>query len=167
MRALTYHGTRDVRVESVPDPIIQEPDDVILRVTATAICGSDLHLYRGKIPATEHGDIFGHEFMGMVEEVGPEVTAVKKGDRVIIPFVIACGHCFFCEHELTASCENTNTGRGAILNKNRFHRVQRCLATVIFMAACRVDRPIMCESPKAISVLLKFPVHCQMKKCYS
>ena len=117
MRALTYHGARDVRVESVPDPVIQEPDDVILRVTATAICGSDLHLYRGKIPATEDGDIFGHEFMGIVEEVGPQVTEVKKGDRVIIPFVIACGHCFFCEHELMAACENTNTGRGAILNK--------------------------------------------------
>jgi len=119
MRALTYHGARDVRVESVPDPVIQEPDDVILRVTATAICGSDLHLYRGKIPATEDGDIFGHEFMGIVEEVGPEVTEVKKGDRVIIPFVIACGHCFFCEHELMAACENTNTGRGAILNKKQ------------------------------------------------
>ena len=78
MRALTYHGARDVRVESVPDPIIQEPDDVILRVTATAICGSDLHLYRGKIPATKDGDIFGHEFMGVVEEVGPAVTEVKR-----------------------------------------------------------------------------------------
>jgi threonine dehydrogenase-like Zn-dependent dehydrogenase len=119
MRALTYHGTRDVRVESVPDPVIQELDDVILRVTATAICGSDLHLYRGKIPATEEGDIFGHEFMGIVEEVGPQVTEVKKGDRVIIPFVIACGHCFFCEHDLTAACEKTNTGRGAILNKKQ------------------------------------------------
>lgn len=89
MRALTYHGAEDVRVETVADPIIQEPDDIILRVTATAICGSDLHLYRGKIPKTEHGDIFGHEFMGIVEEVGPAVTAVKKGDRVIVPFVIA------------------------------------------------------------------------------
>src|SRR5690606_40011818 len=77
MRALSYHGIRDVRVESVPDPVIQEPDDVILRVTATAICGSDLHLYRGKIPATEQGDIFGHEFMGIVEDVGPEVSSVK------------------------------------------------------------------------------------------
>lgn len=119
MRALTYHGAKDVRVETVADPVIQEPDDVILRVTATAICGSDLHLYRGKIPATEHGDIFGHEFMGIVEEVGPEVTEVKKGDRVIIPFVIACGHCFFCEHDLTAACENTNSGRGAIINKKQ------------------------------------------------
>ncbi|XID75748.1 zinc-dependent alcohol dehydrogenase [Alkanindiges sp. WGS2144] len=119
MRALTYHGVKNVRVETVPDPVIQKPDDVILRVTATAICGSDLHLYRGKIPATEHGDIFGHEFMGIVEEVGPEVTRVKKGDRVIIPFVIACGHCFFCEHDLMAACENTNPDRGAILNKKQ------------------------------------------------
>ena len=119
MRALTYHGARDVRVETVSDPIIQEPDDVILQVTATAICGSDLHLYRGKIPQTQQGDIFGHEFMGIVVEVGPEVTQVKKGDRVIIPFVIACGNCFFCEHDLTAACENTNSGRGAILNKKQ------------------------------------------------
>lgn len=119
MRALTYHGARDVRVETVSDPIIQEPDDVILQVTATAICGSDLHLYRGKIPQTKQGDIFGHEFMGIVVEVGSEVTQVKKGDRVIIPFVIACGNCFFCEHDLTAACENTNSGRGAILNKKQ------------------------------------------------
>lgn len=106
-------------VETVADPIIQEPDDIILRVTATAICGSDLHLYRGKIPKTEHGDIFGHEFMGIVEEVGPAVTAVKKGDRVIVPFVIACGDCFFCQLDLTAACETTNTGRGAIINKKQ------------------------------------------------
>lgn len=119
MQALTYHGPHDVRVESVPDPVIQAPDDVILKVTATAICGSDLHLYRGKIPQVKHGDIFGHEFMGVVEEVGPQVTAVKKGDRVIIPFVIACGDCFFCQHDLMAACENTNDGRGAILNKKQ------------------------------------------------
>ncbi|MDA5134585.1 zinc-dependent alcohol dehydrogenase [Psychrobacter sp. ANT_H3] len=117
MRALTYHGAKDVRVDNVPEPKLQEKDDVILRVTATAICGSDLHLYRGKIPATEEGDIFGHEFMGVVEEVGPEVTAVKKGDRVVIPFVIACGNCFFCQHDLMSACETTNTGPGAALNK--------------------------------------------------
>lgn len=117
MRALTYHGAKDVRVDNVPEPKLQEKDDVILRVTATAICGSDLHLYRGKMPATEEGDIFGHEFMGVVEEVGPEVTAVKKGDRVVIPFVIACGNCFFCQHDLMSACETTNTGPGAALNK--------------------------------------------------
>jgi threonine dehydrogenase-like Zn-dependent dehydrogenase len=117
MRALTYHGAHNVKVDTVPDPVLEEPDDIILRVTATAICGSDLHLYRGKIPATEHGDIFGHEFMGIVEEVGAGVTAVSRGDRVVIPFVIACGSCFFCQHDLFAACETTNTGRGAILNK--------------------------------------------------
>ncbi|WP_339523910.1 zinc-dependent alcohol dehydrogenase [Pseudomonas sp. EA_35y_Pfl2_R111] len=119
MRALTFHGSHDVRVEQVPDPIIQEPDDIILRVTATAICGSDLHLYRGKIPQVKHGDVFGHEFMGVVEEVGPAVTAVNKGDRVIVPFVIACGSCFFCQLDLHAACETTNPGRGAILNKKQ------------------------------------------------
>lgn len=117
MRALTYHGAHDVKVDSVPDPILEASDDIILRVTATAICGSDLHLYRGKIPTVEHGDIFGHEFMGIVEEAGSGVTAVKPGDRVVIPFVIACGSCFFCELDLFAACETTNTGRGAIINK--------------------------------------------------
>lgn len=119
MQALTYHGSHDVRVERVPDPVIEQPDDIILRVTATAICGSDLHLYRGKIPQVKGGDIFGHEFMGVVEEVGPQVTAVSKGDRVIVPFVIACGDCFFCQMDLHAACETTNPGRGAILNKKQ------------------------------------------------
>lgn len=117
MRALTYHGAGDVRVDTVPDPVIEQSDDIVLRVTATAICGSDLHLYHGKVPAMETGDILGHEFMGIVEEVGSEVTAVRPGDRVVIPFVIACGSCFFCQHDLFAACETTNTGRGAILNK--------------------------------------------------
>ena len=117
MKALTYHGSKDVRVESVPDPIIIEPDDIILRVTSTAICGSDLHIYRGKIPAMEHGDILGHEFMGIVEAAGPAVSKIRVGDRVVIPFTISCGHCFFCEKDLFAACENTNSGRGAIVNK--------------------------------------------------
>ncbi|MFU2325598.1 zinc-dependent alcohol dehydrogenase [Pseudomonas sp. NFX98] len=117
MRAMTYHGAHKVRIETVPDPIIEQPDDIILRVTATAICGSDLHLYRGKIPTVEHGDIFGHEFMGIVEDTGPSVTQVQRGDRVVIPFVIACGDCFFCQQQLYAACETTNDGRGAILNK--------------------------------------------------
>lgn len=119
MRALTYHGSHDVRVETVPDPVLQAPDDIILRVTATAICGSDLHLYRGKIPQVKDGDIFGHEFMGIVEEVGSAVTKVGRGDRVIVPFVIACGQCFFCAMDLHAACETTNPGRGAILNKKQ------------------------------------------------
>lgn len=117
MRALTYHGPHKVRVETVPDPVLQEADDIILRVTATAICGSDLHLYRGKIPKTEHGDIFGHEFMGEVVEAGSAVTNVAIGDRVVVPFVVACGDCFFCHLHQYAACETTNPGRGAILNK--------------------------------------------------
>ncbi len=117
MRALTYHGAKDVRVDTVPDPILQDPQDIVLRVTATAICGSDLHLYRGKVPELKEGDILGHEFMGIVEEVGSAVTRVKRGDRVVVPFVIACGTCFFCERSLFAGCETTNTGRGALMNK--------------------------------------------------
>lgn len=117
MKALTYHGAKDVRVEEVPDPTIVQDDDILLRVTATAICGSDLHLYRGKMPALKDGDILGHEFMGVVEEAGPGVKAVKKGDRVVIPFVIACGQCFHCLLDEFSACETTNTGKGAALNQ--------------------------------------------------
>jgi len=119
MRALTYHGSHDVRVETVADPVMLADDDIILRVTATAICGSDLHLYRGKIPQVKDGDIFGHEFMGEVVDTGSAVNRVSKGDRVVVPFVIACGTCFFCAMDLHAACETTNPGRGAILNKKQ------------------------------------------------
>lgn len=119
MKALTYHGSKDVRVENVPDPSIANDDDIILRVTATAICGSDLHIYRGKIPEMKDGDILGHEFMGVVEEVGRAVTRVKRGDRVVVPFTISCGECFFCSRSLFAACEQTNSGRGAIVNKKQ------------------------------------------------
>jgi threonine dehydrogenase-like Zn-dependent dehydrogenase len=117
MRALTYHGSHDVKVDSVPDPILIDPDDIILRVTATAICGSDLHMYRGKIPAMKSGDILGHEFMGEVVDAGPSVTQLAKGDRVVVPFVIACGSCFFCDMQLFSACETTNPDRGSIMNK--------------------------------------------------
>ncbi len=117
MKALTYHGAKDVRVETMPDPVLVDDDDIILRVTATAICGSDLHLYRGKIPSMKSGDILGHEFMGIVEDAGPAVTAVKKGDRVVIPFVIACGHCYFCELTQFACCEASGDNPGAALNR--------------------------------------------------
>lgn len=117
MRALTYHGSHDVKVDNVPDPILQDADDVILKVTATAICGSDLHMYRGKIPAMKSGDILGHEFMGEVIDAGPKVTNLQKGDRVVVPFVIACGSCFFCDMQLFSACETTNPNRGSIMNK--------------------------------------------------
>lgn len=117
MRALTYHGAHKVSVDNRPDPVIESSDDIILRVTATAICGSDLHLYHGKIPGTNHGDIFGHEFMGEVVETGAGVHAVSKGDRVVIPFVIACGECFFCKLHQYSACSETNSGKGAALNR--------------------------------------------------
>ena len=116
MKALTYQGAHDVRVETVADPVLEADDDILLRVTATAICGSDLHLYRGKVPGMKDGDILGHEFMGIVEDVGPDVTAVKRGDRVVIPFVVACGRCFHCVLQEFSACETTNTGKGAALN---------------------------------------------------
>lgn len=116
MRALTYHGPHTVQLDNVPDPGLIAADDIVLRVTATAICGSDLHLYRGKVPGLNHGDILGHEFMGIVEAAGKEVTQVKVGDRVVIPFTIACGDCFFCDQDEYAACENTNPGRGTIMN---------------------------------------------------
>lgn len=108
MRALVWHGRNDVRCDTVPDPIIEEPRDAIVKVTATAICGSDLHLYDGYIPAMEDGDILGHEFMGEVVEVGSGNTKLKVGDRVVVPFNISCGECFFCRKGLWSCCERTN-----------------------------------------------------------
>jgi len=107
MKALTFHGKRDVRVDDVPDPRIEEPTDAVIRVTSTAICGSDLHLYEVLGPFIEPGDILGHEPMGVVEEVGSEVTQIKPGDRVVIPFNISCGHCWMCNQGLMAQCETT------------------------------------------------------------
>src|SRR4051812_4839845 len=96
MKAVTWQGRRDVRVEDVPDPRIEEPTDIVVRITTTGLCGSDLHLYEVLGPYIDPGDVLGHEPMGIVEEVGPEVTAVKAGDRVVIPFNIACGTCWMC-----------------------------------------------------------------------
>jgi threonine dehydrogenase-like Zn-dependent dehydrogenase len=108
MKAVTWHGTHDVRVERVPDPEILNPRDAIVRVTSTAICGSDLHLYNGYIPTMRAGDILGHEFMGEVVEVGSEVRTLIAGDRVVVPFAIACGNCYFCSHQLFSACDNSN-----------------------------------------------------------
>lgn len=108
MKAVCWYGKQDVRVENVPDPQILNPGDAIIRVTSTAICGSDLHLYDGVIPTMEPGDILGHEFMGEVVEVGRNVTRLKVGDRVVVPFTIACGRCFFCEQALWSLCDNSN-----------------------------------------------------------
>ncbi len=100
MRAVVWHGKRDVRVENVFDPVIQEPGDAIIRVTSTNICGSDLHLYEVLGAFMNAGDVLGHEPMGIVEEVGADVTAISPGDRVVIPFQVCCGTCWMCEHGL-------------------------------------------------------------------
>jgi threonine dehydrogenase-like Zn-dependent dehydrogenase len=113
MKALCWYGTRDVRVENVPDPHIINPRDVIVRVTLTAICGSDVHLYDGFIPSMERGDILGHEFMGEVVALGQQ-DGLKEGDRVVVPFPIACGRCFFCQNQLYSSCDNSNPNAAAL-----------------------------------------------------
>ncbi|MET8201867.1 zinc-dependent alcohol dehydrogenase [Micromonospora taraxaci] len=118
MKALTWQGKRDVRVEEVPDPRIEAPTDAIVKITSTAICGSDLHLYEVLGPYLKPGDVLGHEPMGIVEEVGSEVTGLKPGDRVVVPFNIACGRCWMCERQLYAQCETTQVtseGKGAAL----------------------------------------------------
>ena len=119
MRALVYHSANEVKVDTVPDPVIQEPDDIILEITATAICGSDLHLYRGKVPGMKEGDIMGHEFMGVVAAAGPAVTNLRVGDRVVVPFVIACGSCHFCDMALFSACETTNPDTGTLMNQKK------------------------------------------------
>ena len=108
MRAVCWHGKTDIRVNTVPDPEILNPNDVIVKVTLTAICGSDLHLYDGVIPGMEEGDILGHEFMGEVVETGKTVRRLKKGDRVVVPFTICCGQCYFCTTGQWSLCDNTN-----------------------------------------------------------
>jgi threonine dehydrogenase-like Zn-dependent dehydrogenase len=108
MKAVCWEGTNDIRVERVPDPSILNPRDAIVRVTSTAICGSDLHLMDGFIPTMQAGDILGHEFMGEVVDIGHGVTTLKQGDRVVVPFPIACGHCYFCTHDLWSCCDNSN-----------------------------------------------------------
>jgi threonine dehydrogenase-like Zn-dependent dehydrogenase len=118
VKAVVYHGKEDVRVDEVPDPGIEQPTDAIVRITSSAICGSDLHLYGGKVIKLEEGDILGHEPMGIVEEVGAEVKQVAPGDRVVVPFNISCGRCFYCDRQLFSQCETTQVkehGKGAAL----------------------------------------------------
>lgn len=118
MKALTWHGKRDVRVEDVPDSSIQDPKDAVIRVTSSGLCGSDLHLYEILIPFMAEGDVIGHEPMGIVEEVGSGITNLKPGDRVVVPFQVACGHCFMCDQGLQTQCETTQVrdqGMGATM----------------------------------------------------
>jgi threonine dehydrogenase-like Zn-dependent dehydrogenase len=141
VKALTYHGSNDVRVETMPDPTIAADDDIVLRVTATAICGSDLHIYRGKIPDMKSGDILGHEFMGVVEAAGRGVTRLRPGDRVVVPFTISCGDCFFCQRSLFAR------GRGPA-----------CSATATCTAAIPAGRRSSCGCRAPTSARWSFPI---------
>jgi threonine dehydrogenase-like Zn-dependent dehydrogenase len=113
MKAVCWHGTQDVRVETVPEPKVLNNRDAIVKITATAICGSDLHLYDGYIPSMRRGDILGHEFMGEVLEIGREVKNLKKGDRVVVPFTISCGRCEYCQREQWSLCSNSNPNAAA------------------------------------------------------
>jgi threonine dehydrogenase-like Zn-dependent dehydrogenase len=118
IKALTWQGNHNVAVTDVPDPRIEEPSDAIIKVTSTAICGSDLHLYGVLGPYLQPGDVLGHEAMGVVEEVGSAITNLARADRVVVPFNISCGHCWMCERSLYAQCETTQVrgeGKGASL----------------------------------------------------
>jgi len=108
MKALCWNGANDLRVETVPDPSIVNPRDAIVRVTMSSVCGSDLHFIDGYVPTMRAGDIIGHEFMGEVVETGPEVKKIGRGKRVVVPSVVSCGHCWYCEHDLWSLCDNTN-----------------------------------------------------------
>src|SRR5947209_20114963 len=118
MKALAWHGTHDVRVDTIPDPTIEQPTDAIVRITSCGICGSDLHLYEVMAPFLDEGDVLGHEPMGIVEAVGADVTHIKPGDRVVIPFNVSCGDCYMCSQKLFSQCETTQVhehGKGASL----------------------------------------------------
>lgn len=139
MRALTYQGKRDFRVETVPDPRIQDPTDIIVKITSTGICGSDLHLYEVLGPYLDPGDILGHERMGVVEEIGPEVTAVAPGDRVVIPFNVSCGHCHMCSRDCTPSARRPRSASTA--------RAPHSSDTPSCTGRCPADRPSTCGCP--------------------
>src|SRR4026208_95590 len=108
MQALCWYGKKNVQISTVPEPSIINPQDAIVKITTTAICGSDLHLYNGYIPTMQKGDVLGHEFMGEVVEVGKETSRLKVGDRVVVPFTISCGQCYFCKEQLWSLCDNSN-----------------------------------------------------------
>ena len=167
MKALTYHGPHHVQVENVPDPGVEQADDIILRITATAICGSDLHLYRGKIPQVKHGDIFGHEFMGEVVETGKDVKNLQKGDRVVIPFVIACGDCFSVDCNNMPPAKIPMRVKALRSIKNRYQLPRHCLVIVTCMVAFLVGRRNMSASLKGMWGRLKYRLCFQMIKRFS
>src|SRR4249920_3383307 len=143
MRALCWHGKGDVRVDTVPDPKIEHPRDAVIKITACAICGSDLHLLDGYQPTMESGDILGHENMGEVIELGSEVTNLKIGDRVVVPFTISCGQCWFCQKGLFSCCDRTNPN-AEIAAKAMGQSPAGLLVSATCSAVMRAGRPNIC-----------------------
>ncbi len=165
MKALTWHGKRDVRVDDVPDPKLEQPTDAIIRVTSTGLCGSDLHLYEVLGPFIGEGDVLGHEPMGVVEEVGSDVTNLSPGDRVVVPFNISCGHCWMCTHGLQSQCETTQgheQGTGAaLLGYTKLYG--RCRAARRSTSGCRrrsTDRS-WCPRARPTSASSSCPTCCR------
>jgi threonine dehydrogenase-like Zn-dependent dehydrogenase len=146
MKALTWHGKSDVRCESVPDPKIQDGRDAIIKVTACAICGSDLHLFDNIMPTMERGDVLGHETMGEVVEVGKDNKKLKVGDRVVVPFTISCGECFFCKNGFFSGCERSNPNAKEA-EKMWGIRLPVCSATRTCLAASQAARRNTCGCP--------------------
>ena len=149
MKAVAFHGKRDIRVDTVPDPTIEQPTDAVVRITSTGICGSDLHLYEVMGAFMDEGDILGHEPMGIVEEVGSEVSHIKPGDRVVIPFNISCGNCYMCDQKLYSQCETTQVreqDKGAAL-----------LGYTKLYGQVRAVRPSCCAFPRRTSARSRCP----------
>jgi threonine dehydrogenase-like Zn-dependent dehydrogenase len=151
MRALCWHGKSDVRVDTVADPLIEDPRDAIIKITSTCICGSDLHLYDGYMPTMEKGDVLGHEPMGEVVEVGKEVKKLKKGDRVVVPFTISCGECWYCKRSEFSLCDNSNRN-AEIARKAMGQSPAGLFGYSHMLGPILAGRPSICACPMRTSV---------------
>ena len=167
MKALCWHGTGDVRVDNVPDPKIEDPRDAIIKITASGICGSDLHLFDGFMPTMETGDILGHEPMGEVVEVGSGVTNLKKGDRVVVPFTIACGSCFFCKKTAVLAAATTRTRTPRSPARRWAIRPRACSASRTCSAASPAARRSTCACPSPTSARSRSSRTCPTRRCCS
>src|SRR5690606_744924 len=166
MKAAVFHKMGDIRVDTVEDPAIEQDDDVIVRITSTAICGSDLHIYDGFIPQVRDM-ILGHEFMGVAEEAGRGVTRLKKGDRVVVPFTIACGQCFYCSQGFHPSCEHTNPEKYGPRGDLSRKKAAACSATPTCTVDTAAARRSMSAYPKPMRVRRLSPTDLPTSRCFS
>jgi len=166
MKAAVFHMPKDIRVDTVEDPVLEHPRDAIVKVTSTAICGSDLHIYNGLFPQPRPL-VLGHEFMGIVEDVGAEVKNLKRGDRVVVPFPISCGQCFFCTHEFPTHCENSNPEHygpeGGILSQ----KGGGLFGYTDLYGGIAAVRRNMCACPSPMSVRARCPTTSRTSRCCS